>query len=329
MICIIGGGPACIALLCCMIKNNIFEKLKEQILILESSDKFGSGALKDYQIRSNSSLSSILEIVPEFIKETWSETIQKLVKSVGYDTCYLPVIGLILEETGKYFSQHVRVILNAKVIKITQDHVHTKNLCFKCSKIISCIGGNLKTNKNCISSQSFLNGKETITSDNVLIIGGSHSAWSVAWKLIQNRFKGQITMYSRTKIKVYCVNEEEAKAIGYEDYDKNDICPDTKSIFRFAGLRGDSKKIWLIRNTIKNFSIVHEKPKHKHDVVVQAYGYQQNVIEGIECTSRFGFMCGIKEKSGEPSFTKSKDGIWIYGNTLGTIFLKKHFKTLF
>ena len=325
MICIVGGGPACIALLCCMIKNNIFDALKEKILILEASSEFGSGAFKNYQIRSNSSLSSILEIVPDFIRQTWTKKTQTLVKSIGHDTCYLPIIGSILEETGQYFSKHVRVLKNTKVIKITKDSVYTEHTCFKCSKIITCIGGSLKATN--ISSQSFLSGKEYIVAKHILIVGGSHSAWSVAWKLIQNRFKGKITMYSRSKIKVYCVNEDEAKDINYTDYDTNDICPDTRGIFRFAGLRGDSKTLWLNRHTIKNFNIVHEPVAC--DTIIQAYGYQPNIIEGVQYSARFGFMCGIQETSGEPSFKKSKDGIWIYGHTLGKIFLQKHFKELF
>ena len=329
MICIIGGGPSCIALLCCMIKNNMYKKIKHKIIVFETSSVFGSGALKEYQIRSNSSLSSILEIVPEHIKETFSDDTKQLVKSVNYDTCYLPVIGKLFEEVGMYFKRDICVLTSTKVVKVSRDCVHTKDKSYSCSKIISCLGGTLQTNQGYISSQRFLSGLEPICSDDVLIIGGSHSAWSVAWKLLKNRFKGTITMYSRSKIKVHCINEEEANDIGFVDYTKDDICPDTNGIFRFAGLRGDSKQLWMMRNTIKNLSIVYTKPTNTFKTIIQAYGYKPNTIEGIEHTHRFGFMCGIEEKSGEPSFKKSKDGIWIYGNTLGTLFLKKHFKSLF
>ena len=53
MLCIVGGGPACISLLCCFIRTGVFDTLKHSIVVLEASKNFGSGALKEYQIRSN------------------------------------------------------------------------------------------------------------------------------------------------------------------------------------------------------------------------------------------------------------------------------------
>jgi hypothetical protein len=37
-------------------------------------------------------------------------------------------------------------------------------------------------------------------------------------------------------------------------------------------------------------------------------------------------MSNAYEPSGETSFTKSKDGIWIYGNTMGELFVNEQFK---
>ena len=330
MICIIGGGPSCISLLCCMIKNNIYHKLKEKIIIFEKSNTFGSGALKNYFIRSNSSLSSFMEIVPDYILDKISEKNKNLITAIGYDTVYLPILGDIFEEIGYHFQQELKVFLNSDITKIEKKSVYVNNLVLKFDKIISCIGGHFIKDNN-ISSYDIISGtlkiKDFYEKKHILILGASHTAWSVAWKLITNRYKGKITFFVRSKVKIYCVNKLEAKQINFTDFDDMDICPDTKSIFRFAGLRGDSKKLWMNKEKY-NIQIKSMKPEDV-DCVIKAYGFERKKMDGDEYTLKFGFMSGIYEKSGEPSFSKSKDGIWIYGNTLGNKFLKDNFMEFF
>lgn len=324
MICIIGGGPACISLLCCFIRTGIFDAIKDSIVVFEASDSFGSGALKEYHIRSNSSLKSIVKVLPDIVFETLSDKTKQLIKSIGNDVCYLPIIADILEEAGEFFIRRIDIRLNTRVIEISANSVKTASYITEADKII-CANGGFQTTLN-ISSMSYLSGKCIIQPHkNILIIGGSHSAWSVAWKLVMNKHTGKIIIYSRHPPRIFCQNDKEAKTIGFEDYDDKDKCPVTKQIFRFAGLRGDAKQLWLNRS-IYNIEVVDKIPRGDF-IRIRAYGYKPNHINGIENSIRFGFMSNAYEPSGETSFTKSKDGIWIYGNTMGELFVIKHFKS--
>jgi len=322
MLCIVGGGPACISLLCCFIRTGVFDSLKDSIVVFEASNNFGSGALKDYQIRTNSSLNSIVKVFPNIVFESLSDKTKRLIECIGNDVCYLPVVANILEEAGEFFKKRIDIRLNTRVLEILKNKVITPLYTIEADKII-CTNGGFQISKH-ISSMSYLTGKVIPKNRDILIVGGSHSAWSVAWKLIKNRHVGKIVIYSRHAPRIFCQNDEEAKRIGFKDYDNRDKCPVTKQIFRFAGLRGDAKQTWYNRS-IYNIEVVHNMPDGDF-IRIDAYGYKPNFIKGIEYATRFGFMSNAYEPSGETSFTKSKDGIWIYGNTMGELFVKKHFK---
>ena len=324
MICIVGGGPACLSLLCCFIRTGMFDAIKDSIIVLESSDVFGSGALKKYHIRSNSSLKSIVKVLPDIVFNSLSDKTKHLIECVGNDVCYLPIIADIMEEAGNFFKDKIDICLNTHVVEIFENRVKTQNYSIKADKIICANGGTQYTPD--ISSMSYLCGKYDIdTNKTVLIVGGSHSAWSVAWKLIINNHKGKIIIYSRHSPRIFCQNDEEATKIKFTDYNDEDKCPVTKQIFRFAGLRGDAKYLWCHRKRY-NIDVVNKMPDKASCVRIHAYGYKPNSIKGIEHAIRFGFMSNAYEPSGETSFTKSKDGIWIYGNTMGELFINKHFK---
>lgn len=321
MLCIVGGGPACISLLCCFIRTGIFDTIKDSIVVLEASNNFGSGALKKYHIRSNSSLKSIVDVLPDIVFETLSDKTKRLIECIGNDVCYLPIVADILEEAGEFFKRRIDIRLNTRVVQIFKNRVDTRLYSIESDKII-CTNGGFQTSAN-ISSMSYLTGRKIARNRDVLIVGGSHSAWSVAWKLIKNKHCGKIIIYSRHAPRIFCQNDEEARTIGFNDYDDMDKCPVTKQIFRFAGLRGDAKQIWYNRS-IYNIEVVDKMPVGDF-IRIDAYGYKPNSIKGIEHAIRFGFMSNAYEPSGETSFTKSKDGIWIYGNTMGELFVKKHF----
>ncbi|KNC67060.1 hypothetical protein AC626_13215 [Pseudoalteromonas rubra] len=84
----------------------------------------------------------------------------------------------------------------------------------------------------------------------VVIVGGSHSAFSSAWLL--NRLEdsdfepddGQIKIVHRAPIKVWYESAEQARQDGYHDFSEQDICASTKNVFYLAGLKGDAKQLY-------------------------------------------------------------------------------------
>ncbi|MET0425229.1 MAG: hypothetical protein ABW046_15205, partial [Actinoplanes sp.] len=88
----------------------------------------------------------------------------------------------------------------------------------------------------------------------VVIIGGSHSAFSAAWVLL-NRVSttfapGDITMLHRRPPRLFYPTAADAHADGYTDFGPADRCPLTGRVYRLAGLRWDSRellrRIWSV-----------------------------------------------------------------------------------
>lgn len=82
----------------------------------------------------------------------------------------------------------------------------------------------------------------------VVILGGSHSAFSVAWvlteRLRETLFgRGDIVMLMRREPPIFYESLEQARADGYPAT-QDDVCPRTQRVNRFGGLRGDGREMW-------------------------------------------------------------------------------------
>jgi len=81
----------------------------------------------------------------------------------------------------------------------------------------------------------------------VVILGGSHSAFSAAWLLTARTAAafgdGDIRMLLRRSPRIYYPNRAAAEADGMTVTD-DDICPNTKGVNRLGGLRGDGRELW-------------------------------------------------------------------------------------
>jgi hypothetical protein len=82
----------------------------------------------------------------------------------------------------------------------------------------------------------------------IVILGGSHSAYAVAWALLElggaSRLgKGQIAIVQRRPPRVFYPDRAAADADGYP-VDPGDICPRTGRVNRMGGLRGHGRDIW-------------------------------------------------------------------------------------
>lgn len=82
----------------------------------------------------------------------------------------------------------------------------------------------------------------------IVILGGSHSAYSVAWALLQlpgaeGLRPGQIAILQRRPPPVFYPDRAAAEADHYA-VAPDDICPRTQRINRFGGLRGNGRDVW-------------------------------------------------------------------------------------
>jgi hypothetical protein len=82
----------------------------------------------------------------------------------------------------------------------------------------------------------------------VVILGGSHSAFSVAWVVLEEAHDlalapGAVTLLPRGRVRVFYPTPEEARREGYTDVTANDVCPVTGRAHRLGGLRGDGREL--------------------------------------------------------------------------------------
>jgi hypothetical protein len=82
----------------------------------------------------------------------------------------------------------------------------------------------------------------------IVILGGSHSAYAVAWALCElpgaaRLGDGQIAIVQRRPPRIFYPDQAAAKADGYS-VDLGDLCPRTGRVNRMGGLRGHGRDIW-------------------------------------------------------------------------------------
>jgi hypothetical protein len=82
----------------------------------------------------------------------------------------------------------------------------------------------------------------------VVIVGSSHSAFSVAWAVLQEAQglelrPGAVNLLARTPAKVFYPTPEDARREGYADVSPDDVCPRTGRVHRLGGLRGDGREL--------------------------------------------------------------------------------------
>lgn len=85
---------------------------------------------------------------------------------------------------------------------------------------------------------------------NVAVVGGSHSAWSIASIMMNDpRFRTKsgapptVTLLHRSPIRLFYLSKEEAEAERYPFDPERDVCPVSGRVNRVAGLKGDAREL--------------------------------------------------------------------------------------
>jgi hypothetical protein len=135
----------------------------------------------------------------------------------------------------------------------------------------------------------------------VAILGGSTSGMSVASTLL-NRLdgvqfdEGGVTLFHRRPLRVYYTSPEEAIADGYTEFGASDLCPVTNRVFRFAGMRLDSRELLMQlfgiggrppEPRMKLHQLTQEDAEaveliDSADLVVAALGYRPNALRILD-----------------------------------------------
>lgn len=131
----------------------------------------------------------------------------------------------------------------------------------------------------------------------VVILGGSHSAFSVAHSLLNSKDEfdfeqGDIKIWCKSLPKIFFPSEQDAITSGYTDFSKNDFCPVTNKLYRLAGLRMDGRGLYMQMLGLGNSNIERRvllnifngkedellKDLNQASLIILAYGYVLNMI---------------------------------------------------
>lgn len=125
----------------------------------------------------------------------------------------------------------------------------------------------------------------------VVIVGGSHSAYSSA-KIILDEFPtARIVFAKRGPTRPFFRSADEAAEYGYKLTHADTICPETGRINRFNGVRGQARDLWYAE---QNGTEPRLQSRHDIDLraispeiaVVQAIGYQPRRPELLDADGR-------------------------------------------
>lgn len=152
-----------------------------------------------------------------------------------------------------------------------------------------------------VTAQGSSRARTTLQGGNtkVVIVGGSHSAFSAAWVLVRQMAElgfepGDITILCRSLPKLFYMSVEDAAKDGYTDFKDDDLCPVTGRVHRYGGLRFDQNT--LCRQVMgmdpeareERIRVLQFDPKAAEDaatvkqlldeaaVIVPAFGYHAN-----------------------------------------------------
>lgn len=161
----------------------------------------------------------------------------------------------------------------------------------------------------------------------VVIVGGAHSAWSVAGLLLRSpelvgRTEApEITVLHRTPVQLFYLSTAEAEADGYPFDPVTDVCADSGRVNRFGGLRGPARLPELLAEDGGGLTARVEGTGTvvtEDALLVLADGSTD------ERLLAYGLGAGLRisgATGGEPGYTRRADGVWLYQNGIGDIVL--------
>jgi UDP-N-acetylglucosamine 2-epimerase (non-hydrolysing) len=354
---IIGGGPAGTGTILKAMKDGEFEEYaRDGLAIIEASHRLIAGSISEYRINSDTVSDVFLECLEGHTKkyldlsQLFAE-VQHVRNFSGksiplryldeYFTRLSALLRAYLESHPKCalflntMAQQVNIqpdgrfrvhLGNGKTILARKVILATGAKPMESLKKVCKFGGQVRLDPylhKSMTSDAILRGQRRNQLANlpensrIVILGGNHSAFSVAEYLLNNT-EGFLTdcsikVWARKKPKLYYASSCEAIGDGYRDFSEADICPVTKRVFRLAGLRMDGRRLYRHmlglgtgspekRVSLNMFSESEDElltDLHEADLVVHALGYELNMVS-------------VKNEDNEDIvFLGSRTGYWV------------------
>ena len=128
----------------------------------------------------------------------------------------------------------------------------------------------------------------------VVIIGGSHTALSICWQLLNQYTRHgitfnarSITIFHRSPVRVFYPDTDAARRDGYTNVSADQCCPQTGGVHRIGGLRGPSRELYRriragreprVQLASTDNLTTLQQSLQTASAVIPAYGYQKRLV---------------------------------------------------
>ena len=358
---IAGIGPAGMALLATADATGALDRWRERGLCVVDPAGDGSGQLGDYAVRSDTTGRVFAEVSRAVLATPTPEEAELLNACDGDAPVPLATAANLLRAAARPTLDAVapaRLIGTVTGLRPQLDGVDvtiatsggTRSV--RTRRVAVAVGGRpwispdvAGLRADAVHSDLVIRRRVTGTG-RVVVIGGSHSAFSAVRVLLEHGRVDSVTVVHRAPVRVTYDDPAAAEADGCR-FGPDDVDPLTGRVFRFGGLRTDSADLYrAIRDGAEPRVRLAPWPPDpglidSADLVVAATGYTERVSELLPTRSGpcafdhagvlhsggravpgvFGIGLGAGRRrdaatGGEESFTATIDGVWFYRNVV-------------
>lgn len=380
-IAVVGGGPAMLGLLTAAGPEELAALTADELLIVDSGPAggYGAGRLGGYRVRSDTRARVFAECV-EWLGGSVSRETQRLVTRCSTDEpVSLGVAARLLRRSGGELLERlrnvprVRVLDRTRLVELAAGPEGGVVLTWRArgvverrivDRVVLGLGGRprfpvVPDPAVDIHSDPVLRdpglrallGRLDPARPRVTIVGGSHSAFAVARRLLRTDVPwrpGAIEVLHRSPIRTTYADVAAARADG-QVVGPEDVCPATGLVHRFGGLRTDAaalyravrsgaeQRVQLVPLTGELADHLGARSRRRPTVWATGYGSPVSsllssgnrersagwdpdgrlVVDGQVWPGVFGMGLGTgrprsRRTGGEPGFHGSVDGVWFY-----------------
>ena len=304
-----GCGPSSTGLLLNLLMNNQLHLLTcKKVCLIDKNANFGSGSIHKYNLYSNSHNSALLDISTKLEKyNIRSSSGYAALNEYDDEVFRLTEATEYLNELGNIVKSEVKqnIFNNTEIVELhirnddslllkTRTNQELREL--ECDNLILNLGGEINYEyafaqypELCNYKSKIQNGMTFLMEDckidaDVTIIGAAFTAWCVTMKCLEQNPGCRINIVHRSRVRVFFMNQDEARQAQYEFDPTQDICPLSGRVNRYSGLRGKQKELVLevLQNKRPNIRLVpsadHAPSLLSSDQIILATGFKARDI---------------------------------------------------
>ena len=355
-----GGGPAAIGpLVCAAVEGRLEALLDRGVCVVERGARIGPGSIGHYPISANTRGNTFLRgLAAPQLAHVRDDAATRQLERLRYVFPRLPLVGAYLEVLGAavhaLLDAHPRCsALTGRTVEEVRAlsgggvAIRADGLEITAERAVIAMGGRPHpipyTSPKACHADLLLDDRKGLPEElehgiaetgEVVVVGGSHSAWSAAWLLLRHPARPRVTVLHRTPPRFFYRSVRAARKAGYDFDRKRDVCPRTGMVNRHGGLRADAHALAreaLAKQVPVRVISLSERARaqsalEQAGAIVAAVGYAPNLprVHGVPRPGEllaYGLGAGVTPRgvlAGEPSFKGRLDSVRLYQAEVGS-----------